>query len=157
MSQRLRRLLLLRVEGGYEATTLPPLPPLCMCARRGGVITPLRHDIAAHDKVTNHDISHRFRRLLLLRGDEGHDAPPPPPPPFCMCARDEDRSSERCSVPVRRATSRKTAWCCSTVITPASMAQSRASSATPSVRTRERESITAYKERRVVSACSGGG
>ena len=53
-------------------------------------------------------------------------------------------SARRCSDPVLLAISRTTWLRWSTLITPSCMAQSMASSATPSERTRERESMTAW-------------
>eukprot|EP00964_Phaeocystis_antarctica_P107358 scaffold72092_cov72-Phaeocystis_antarctica.AAC.4 len=52
--------------------------------------------------------------------------------------------SARCSLPVRRATSRSTQFLCSTLMTPSCSAQSSASSATPSARTRDWLSMTAW-------------
>ena len=50
---------------------------------------------------------------------------------------DADDETRRCRLPVRRAISRTTALRCSTPMMPSCIAQSSASSATPSVRTRD--------------------
>ena len=50
---------------------------------------------------------------------------------------DADEETRRCRLPVRRAISRTTALRCSTPMMPSCIAQSSASSATPSVRTRD--------------------